>query len=302
MKLSLESLLVIDAIDRCGTFAAAASELHRVPSSLSYLVQKLESDLGVTVFDRSGHRAKLTATGALLLGEGRRLLHAASTLEARARRVETGWETELRIAVDAIVPFQALLPYIAAFYGERSFTRLRFSHEVLGGGWDALFTERADLVVGAVGDPPPLPGFAIHAIGELASVFCVANGHPLAAQPQPLDGLAIAQHRVVAIGDTSHRLPPRDLNLTQGQDCLVVPNLDAKLHAILAGLGVGHLPRCLADPHIAAGRLQAMQLKENRPPLRFHLAWKADDKGRALAWWVKQLNRVDFMNEVAGLA
>ena len=57
MKLSLDGLLVLDAIARKGSFAAAAEELHRVPSAITYTVQKLEQDLGVTLFDRSGHRA-----------------------------------------------------------------------------------------------------------------------------------------------------------------------------------------------------------------------------------------------------
>jgi DNA-binding transcriptional LysR family regulator len=54
MKLSFEVLEALDAIDRTGTFTEAAELLHRVPSSLTYLVQKLESDLAVKLFDRSG--------------------------------------------------------------------------------------------------------------------------------------------------------------------------------------------------------------------------------------------------------
>ena len=95
MRLSLDALLVIDAIDRKGSFAAAAHELHRVPSTITYTVQKLEADLDVPLFDRRGHRAKLTAAGRELLNEGRHLLRAAGDLEARVKRVATGWEAEL---------------------------------------------------------------------------------------------------------------------------------------------------------------------------------------------------------------
>lgn len=73
MKLSFEALEALDAIDRTGTFAEAAELLHRVPSALTYLVQKLESDLGVMLFDRSGRRAKLTHAGRIVVEEGRRL-------------------------------------------------------------------------------------------------------------------------------------------------------------------------------------------------------------------------------------
>ena len=78
MRLSLDALLVIDAIDRRGSFAAAGHELHRVASAITYTVQKLEEDLDVLLFDRRGHRAKLTPAGRELLNEGRHLLRAAN--------------------------------------------------------------------------------------------------------------------------------------------------------------------------------------------------------------------------------
>ena len=149
MKLSFEALEALDAIDRTGTFAEAAELLHRVPSALTYLVQKLESDLDVALFDRSGRRAKLTHAGRVVVEEGRRLLHAAEQLELKALRAQQGWETEVRICIDEILPFEALWPYVHTFYGLEMNTRLRLSTEVLGGTWDALISRRADLVDGA---------------------------------------------------------------------------------------------------------------------------------------------------------
>src|ERR1039458_2184897 len=94
MKLTLDALQVMDAIERQGSFAAAAAELHRVPSALTYSVQKLEQDLDVLLFDRSGPRARLTPAGQELMQEGRDLLRAAGELECRVKRVATGWGAE----------------------------------------------------------------------------------------------------------------------------------------------------------------------------------------------------------------
>lgn len=296
MKLSLEVLLVLDAIDRRGSFAAAAEELHRVSSAISYQVQKLESDLGVTLFDRSGHRAVLTPTGRLMVDDGRQLLRAAQALEVRALRMERGWETTLRIAVDVTVPFALLVPEAARFASDHPETELRFSREVLGGCWDALVTRRADLAVGAVGEPPAGVGLSVRPLGELEVAFCVAPGHPLADAPEPLTWEQIQPHRVVSMADSSHRLPARSLNVAAGQPALSVPDLDAKLQAQLAGLGCGHLPRCIAQPHLDAGRLRCKSLDEARPPQRFHLAWRTADNGPALSWWRERLNRPDFIS------
>ena len=80
MRLSLDALVTLDAIARKGSIAATAEELHKVPSAVTYVVQKLEQDLGLLIFDRSGHRAKLTHEGTELVREGRHLLRAASDI------------------------------------------------------------------------------------------------------------------------------------------------------------------------------------------------------------------------------
>jgi len=138
MKLSFDVLQALDAIDRSGTFASAAERLHRVPSALTYLVQKLESDLGVELFDRTGRRAKLTQIGRLVVEEGRRLLQAADDLEYKVQRIQKGWEADLRIAVDETMPFDMLWTHVRAFYDLRMDTKLQLSREVLGGTSDAL--------------------------------------------------------------------------------------------------------------------------------------------------------------------
>ena len=91
MRLTLDALLVLDAIDRAGSFAAGAEQLFRVPSAVSYTIHKLEQDLGVTIFDRSGHRAKLTRVGEQLLRDGRELLRLAEEVERKVKQVDAGW-------------------------------------------------------------------------------------------------------------------------------------------------------------------------------------------------------------------
>ena len=49
-RLTLEGLEVLDAIDRKGSFAAAAAALYRVPSKITYTINKMEDELGVSLF------------------------------------------------------------------------------------------------------------------------------------------------------------------------------------------------------------------------------------------------------------
>src|SRR5690349_10324196 len=144
--LTPEALAMMDVIARTGSFAAAARELGKVPSALTYNVRQLEDALDVLLFDRRSRQAKLTAAGEELLNEGRRLLDEMDAVANRVKRVATGWETQLTVAVDGVLSqvtvfelceaffaLQPTLPASSASTSNRSGpgTRLRLRTEVL---------------------------------------------------------------------------------------------------------------------------------------------------------------------------
>lgn len=294
MSLTLDAIETVDTIARKGSFAAAAAELGKVPSALTYTVRKLEDELDVLLFDRRGPRAQLTAAGRELLDEGRRLLRSADDLARRVRRVASGWEPELRIGVDALVGFERLRPLIEDFHRLDAPTRLRFSYEVLDGAWEALVEGRADLVVGAPHDAPSpalaSTRFSMRPLGRVAFVFCVAPHHPLASATEPIPAEEIARHRAVALADTSRVSPSRTTGLLSGQPTLTVATLEQKVAMQIAGIGVGWLPEPFARHHLACGRLVARRPAEPRPAAMLHYGWRRADAGNALAWWLGRLD------------
>ncbi|WP_354623381.1 LysR family transcriptional regulator [Psychromonas sp. MME2] len=90
--ITLEAIAVIDAIHKRGSYAAAAELLDKVPSALSYIVQKLEDQLQVTIFQKQGRRAVLTPAGKNLLHEGRLILQAVERLRITTQTISNGWE------------------------------------------------------------------------------------------------------------------------------------------------------------------------------------------------------------------
>ena len=102
-------------------------------------------------------------------------------------------------------------------------------------------------------------------------------------------------HRAVAVADSAQRMTPVTVNLLPGQDVLTVPNMRAKLEALLRGLGCGFLPEPLARAQIEAGRLVRKQTVRTSPLGRLHYAWRAEQGsvglGRALQWWLEQLEK-----------
>ncbi|KRB27180.1 LysR family transcriptional regulator [Acidovorax sp. Root70] len=290
LKLTLEAIETIDAIARQGSFAGASERLHKVPSTISYAVSKLEDQLGLALFIRNGPRVTLTPAGQEMLKEGRWLLAAAQQLESRMRQIATGFESELRLMHDSLIPTHAFNQDICAFEDLNCGTRLRISSEALTGTWEALREGRADIVV-AAGEGPAGGGYKAVAVGSLAFAFCVTATHPLAKLQRPLTRSDLLEHTAVVVGDGARSLNDRTVGLLSGQRRITVPSMQAKIACQAAGLGHGFVPRACVRVELENGILVELQVEEPRPDETFWLAWRPEHMGEALKWWRHRLDR-----------
>lgn len=288
-RITLEALRLVDAIDRLGSFAAAAQETFVVTSSVTHAVRNLESNLGLVLFDRSGRRARLTAEGRALLDKGRALLEQADAFDADMQVLATGWEPSLVLAVDAVVRLDAVLALADAFFRAAPGTSLHVRREAAAGTWDALTAGRADLAIGAPDAGPPGGGYVAVPLGRIRFVFAAAAGHPLARHAGPLGEADLVPHRAVVLTDTTRELPRLTRGLLAHRHTLAVPDEEAKLAAILSGAGCGFVPERLARAHVRAKRLVVLRVETPPPPAQSTLAWRAGATGRAIGWWVKHL-------------
>lgn len=60
LALSLGQLRTFAVVVEEGSFSSAARRLNRSQSAITYAVQKLESVVGASLFDRGGYRPELT--------------------------------------------------------------------------------------------------------------------------------------------------------------------------------------------------------------------------------------------------
>ncbi|MBL8363192.1 MAG: LysR family transcriptional regulator [Rubrivivax sp.] len=322
LALTPDALVMIDTIARTGSFAAAARELGKVPSALTYSVRQLEDALDVLLFDRRSRQAQLTAAGQELLEEGRRLLVEMDAVANRVRRVASGWEAQLTVVIDDIIDRTTVYELCEAFYaldphGKASpgaggpGTRLRVSTEVMAGTWEALTSGQADLAIGVgLGMTPP-PGVAMDKLGELPFVFVVAPHHPLAAIDGPVSESELLRHRAVAVADSARRLDPMTVNLLPGQDVFTVSSMAEKVEAIARGIGCGYVAEPWARQALADGRLvtRRPQRTPQQGPLSY--AWRCPmgprgtrkpPGGLALQWWLAQLASAKTRQALLGAA
>jgi DNA-binding transcriptional LysR family regulator len=286
VKLSLEACEVLDAIDKKGSFAAAAAALYRVPSTVTYTIQKLEEDLGIMVYRREGRRAILTPAGKVLLEQGRELLKAAHSIVETAKQVDSGWESQINIAIDTIYDIGQLYDVVEEFYELKSGVEVNIIEEVLGGSWDAIVENRADMVIGAPYPEINTQGIKFEEIEVADWQFVVGNKHPLLEYKQPLSEDNIKPFHSIVIRDSSKNLPPMTHRIFEKQTVLRVASMEHKIAAQIRGLGVGFLPTHRITNYLETGELVSLKITKDAPVTPLFIGWRMNNKGRAIRWFI----------------
>ena len=294
--LTPDALSMLQTIASAGSFAAAARVLGMVPSALSYRVRQIEDALDVLLYDRRSRQARLTEAGAELLREGKRLLDDLEAVANRVKRVATGWEPQLTIAVDGIIAKPAVMDLCERFLALQPPTRIKLRDETLSGTLEALTSGQADLAIG-VAEVHLQDGLEGQLLGDVSFVYAVAPHHPLARATEPLTDEMVRQHRAVAVADTITRGGGLSIGLLGGQDVFTVATMQAKLDAQVRGLGSGFVPECMARGDIEAGRLVVKRMARPQRVVPVHYAWRRGAEpaqGRALQWWLAQLAQANI--------
>lgn len=281
--ISIEALETLDAIERRGSFAKAAEELNKATSALSYIVQRLEEQLDVALFQRQGRRSVLTPAGRVVLEDGRTILEATRTLASRAKETATGWETHIRIAIESTLSYPAFFALLNQFVDKHPGIELDITECVLNGGWEALESDRTDLIVGAPGPAPLHKGFRTISLPTDELIPVISSKHRYAKLAQNQEALedALPKLRRVITHDTSDSGVKRHAGLSRGSKKLYVQTIDQKLAAILAGTGIGHLPRARVKTHLANKELLELNLPTAEGAGNY-MAWKISNKGKGL--------------------
>lgn len=280
--ISLEALQVLDEIDRRGSFAAASEHLDKVPSAISYIVQRLEEQLGVTLFQRQGRRSVLTTAGRYLVDSGRVLLQDAEQLAHQTQEIATGWEPTLRIVVDSVIDPTPVFEHITTLCEQHPTVEIDIFQEALGGTWEALIDDRAQLLIGAGAPIAGMTGVRYQTYDTLEMVFAVAPHHPLASCNEPLTKEQLAHQRWIVVHDSSRYSAPRDTGRVGSKKRIYVQTMGQKIAAQCVGMGVGYLPKQRILSYLEQKQLVLCEIADPPPQISdLYLAWKTAHRGRA---------------------
>lgn len=256
-RISLEQWRALVAVVDAGGYAQAAAQLHKSQSAVTYAVQKLEHVLGVRAFELVGRKAVLTPTGQLLYRRAQGLLDEALRLEGSARSLAAGWEPQLRIAAEIIVPTGLLLSAFAHFGEISPNTRIELVESVLGGTAEALQMDLVDLAI----TPVVPPGFQGEPLMHLRFLPVAHPDHPLHQLGRPLHLRDLRKHRHIVVRDSgSQRTSKAQIEAEQRW---VVSQMSTSIQAVSAGHGFAWFLEEQIREGIARGELKPLPLQGN---------------------------------------
>ncbi|AJQ97434.1 LysR family transcriptional regulator [Gynuella sunshinyii] len=290
--ITLDILRALKAIDRHGSFAAAAEALNKVPSALTYTIQKVEQDLNLALFDRSGHKAQMTDAAKLLLREGQKILDQLDMLATNAKQVADGWEVVFTVVFDTTIDIAQLFPVIKEFQDVAPFVRVKLKEESLSGSWESIQNNHANLLIAPrIGLPLDTDHLETKEIGDMEFTLAVAQNHPLTTYPQPVAHQELSKFPVVVIPDSTTKTQTMSAGLSHQERHFYVPGMTEKIKAQVAGLGIGYLPKFRIQNELENGSLVEIQTADNRTSQgKLLLAWRKDNNGKALEWFIKRLS------------
>lgn len=255
-KVSLEQWKTLVSVVESGGYAQAASQLHKSQSTLTYAVQKMERLLGLKLFEIKGRKAQLTERGQVMYLRGKALVEDAARLERAAAAMASGWEAEVRLAVDIVFPTWLLLHSFSRFGAERPEIRLELYESVLGGTIEALTEGRVDF---AIASSIP-PGFTGDALMHVRFVMAAHPSHPLHQLGRPLVPADLKTHRHLVIRDTgSKRVRATSVIADQRW---TVSHKASSIRAATLGLGFSWFPEDAIREELASGQLKVLPLRE----------------------------------------
>ena len=265
LTMTLDQLLAFKATASLGTFVAAAAELHKSQPAIGKLVQNLEAELGLTLFDRAAYRGTLTDAGHLFFERAAQIVADAEAPRSFGVALGGGGEPIVRLLLGAVTPLDPVLAVLRDVQTLFPAGRYELRTERLAGALEALQDTSSDLAITSLQGMDPRTTTA-QRFRDVRFIPVVRHDHPLSRAGAPVPAALLRQHAQVVLRDSAHGELTQTLNVLEGGLRWTVTDVMAKLQIIEAGMRWGGMPEHLVTPGLRDGTLVALTVRE------FHVA------------------------------
>lgn len=250
------------AVAELNSFRAAANSIHLSQPALSRRVEKLESALGVRLFERTTRRVSLTAVGRDFSRKARALLDDLETSLLSMHAIATSQLGEVVIACVPSAVYYFLPKVLRNFREQYPRIRVRIIDDSANAALESVARGEADFGINIIGTQEPEIEFQM-ILKERFVVACHRD-HPLARLKQ-VAWAELAQYDFMTVDRSSGNRLLVDLALANSNVrpswCFEAKHVSTLLGLVEAGLGVAVVPR-LSMPQGEHATLAMVELVE----------------------------------------
>ena len=268
-----------------GSVSQAARRMNFTQPSATAKLQKLERQLGVTLLERSRVGSRPTAVGVRLAPVCAEVLESLESLMARAHAMRTERE-RITVAATRHVADHFLPDWLPGLDLERIHLDL-----VETSTRGAARSVRADAAVIGFTEGPDQPiGLGSKIVGSEVVDAVIGRGHPWWERAHPLSVEELLATTLVLpmVGSGTRHVVEAALGGEldrAGHDVELVEVANASIArvSVLAGVGVGFLPRCWTSSLERGGSMRALELDEIRINQPVRVVWRGTRPSTAAA-------------------
>lgn len=259
---SIEQYQMFVAVAESKSLREAAERVFKTQPTVTSAIKKMESSLGVKLFDRGQYRLQLTNTGTSIYKLALKLLANQEEIIQLATQFKSGQEPVITIAIAASFDFSIILK--ALEYAQKHYrsTQIIFQQEYMTGALEQLMLEQADFAI----SPINLSQFPV---GEVDIKFVSSGQFVNVASPKLLQrhlGVNSVKQLIdeyqIVVKDSGSNTSGKNVGVQQGQRVWTVNNFEAKRLLIEEGMGWGTMPMNLVEKHIKDNKLVALELSD----------------------------------------
>ncbi|WP_053911037.1 LysR family transcriptional regulator [Pseudoalteromonas sp. SW0106-04] len=285
LRITLEQWRMFRAVVEYGGFNQAAAGVHKSQSSIHNAVAKIEAALGVKLFTVHGRKTTLTEAGNMMLRRAQYLLDEAAKVEAMGHTLGEGIESQLRIAVDELLPKELLFSVLEATSSQFPLLRIELFESVLAGANELLQDNKVDIAISPLANDD-----FCEELGHFEFIAVAHPQHALQQIPRALTFEDLKAHRQIVVRDSA-------LNAQQSSGWLgaeqrwTVSHLHTSINMISKGLGFAWLPSIAITEQLEQGTLKALNIAgaDTRTALLYLLFKDGDNLGPAARTFIGEL-------------
>lgn len=268
MNLTFRQLRVFAEVARLGSMARAAESLHLTPPAISMQIKEIESQVGLSLFDRQGRQLSLSTAGEYFLVHAKRLiaeLKEADTAMARFKRLEHGLLT-----IGIVSTAKYFVPQLLArFHEEHPGVDVRLQ---VANNREQLVAsmQSGDVDLSVMGRPPKEVATRSESFAAHPLVIVSAPGHPLLGLGH-VPFAALAGHAFIA---REHGSGTRAAMARLFAEHHVDPQITMEMssnetikQAVMAGMGLAFLSLHTIGLELRCGLLRILDV-EGTPVMR----------------------------------